>query len=58
LPASGHINVDLREFFKVLDTWDEGGYNKYMYLDVVEAGFEITQGHGGVLTTYFTVDAY
>jgi hypothetical protein len=58
LPASGSINVDLRPFFTVLDNWNEGGYNKYMYLDVVEAGFEITQGHGGIATTYFTVDAY
>jgi hypothetical protein len=29
-----------------------------MYLDVVEAGCEITQGDGSVQTTYFTVDAY
>jgi len=58
LPATGHINVDLRAFFTVLKNLNPGYYNEGMYLDVVEAGCEITQGDGSVQTTYFTVDAY
>jgi hypothetical protein len=58
LPASGHINVDLRAFFNVLKSKGVAYYNESMYLDVVEAGCEITQGDGSVQTTYFTVDAY
>ena len=58
LPASGHVNVDLRNFFNVLKAKNPGYYNESMYLDVVEAGCEITQGDGSVQTTYFTVDAY
>ena len=58
LPSSGHINVDLRAFFTVLKKLNPGYYTEGMYLDVVEAGCEITQGDGYVQTTYFTVDAY
>jgi len=58
LPATGHINVDLRAFFTVLKNLNPGYYNEGMYLDVVEVGCEITQGDGSVQTTYFTVDAY
>ncbi len=58
LPSSGHINVDLRNFFNVLKAKNPGYYTESMYLDVVEAGCEITQGDGSVQTTYFTVDAY
>jgi hypothetical protein len=58
LPSSGHINVDLRAFFTVLKNLNPGYYNESMYLDVIEAGCEVTQGDGSVQTTYFTVDAY
>ncbi len=58
LPASGHINVDLRQFFNVLKAKNYAYYTESMYLDVVEAGCEITQGNGSVQTTYFTVNAY
>ena len=58
LPSSGHINVDLRAFYNVLLNKGVGYYTEGMYLDVVEAGCEITQGDGSVQTTYFTVDAY
>jgi hypothetical protein len=58
LPASGHINVDLRAFFTVLKNLNPGYYTESMYLDVVEAGCEVTQGDGYVQTTYFSVNAY
>jgi len=58
LPTSGNINVDLRAFFTVLKNLNPGYYTEAMYLDVVEAGCEITQGNGYVQTTYFTFDAY
>jgi hypothetical protein len=55
LPTSGSVNVDLRLFFNVLK--GRPNYSESMYLDVVEAGCEITDGNGYVQTTYFTVDA-
>jgi hypothetical protein len=56
LPTSGSINVDLRLFFNALKGRSQ--YSESMYLDVVEAGCEITRGVGQIATTYFTVDAY
>jgi hypothetical protein len=56
LPKSGSVNVDLRLFFNALK--GRSNYSESMYLDVVEAGCEITEGDGDVQTTYFTVDAY
>ena len=48
LPTGGSENVDMKTFF----TWlqnnrsSAGHYNNSMYLDVVEAGLEITRGNG------------
>jgi hypothetical protein len=58
LPTSGNINVDLRLFYTALNKLKVGYYTESMYLDVVEAGCEFTQGDGYIQTTYFTVDAY
>jgi hypothetical protein len=47
LPTSGNANINLKAFFNYLDANRTGGrYNKSMYLDVVEAGLEITRGNG------------
>ena len=48
LPTSGNINVDMKVFFNWLQNnrSSSGHYNNKMYLDVVEAGLEITRGNG------------
>jgi hypothetical protein len=56
--GNGSINVDLKNFFNVLENLPNSLYNNWMYLDVVEAGIEITGGDGEALCTYFSVDAY
>jgi hypothetical protein len=56
--ASGSLNVDLKPFFNWLQTnRSKGGhYADTMYLDAVEAGFEIVRGTGSV-TMSATIDA-
>ena len=48
LPTSGSLNVDMKTFFNWLQSnrSGSGNYNNSMYLDVVEAGLEITRGNG------------
>jgi hypothetical protein len=48
LPTSGSVNVDMKVFFNWLQSnrSGDGRYNNSMYLDVVEAGLEITRGNG------------
>lgn len=55
LPAGGALNVDMMDFFDRLkgrEYFDPG-----MYLDVVEAGFEIVRGRGWVDCGGFSCDA-
>jgi len=48
LPTSGSENVDMKTFFNWLQSNRSGSgyYSNSMYLDVVEAGLEITRGNG------------
>jgi hypothetical protein len=47
LPTSGRANLDLKVFFNYLGAHRSGShYSNNMYLDVVEAGLEITKGSG------------
>jgi hypothetical protein len=48
LPTGGSVNVDMKTFFNWLQAnrSSAGHYNNSMYLDVVEAGLEITRGNG------------
>jgi len=53
LPTSGSLNVDMKHFFNWLQTnrSNAGRYNNSMYLDVVEAGLEVTRGNGWAFGT-------
>ena len=52
LPTSGSVNVDMKVFFNWLQANRAGSYyNNSMYLDVVEAGLEITRGNGSAWIT-------
>ena len=55
LPTSGSANIDIMHFFNKLV--GRASFSKSMYLDVVEAGCEITRGNGWVSTTWFQVNA-
>ena len=55
LPAEGCLNVDLMDFFRLLK--DRDYFNNEMYLDVVEAGFEIVRGQGWVTCGWFSCEA-
>lgn len=48
LPTSGALNVDMKTFFNWLQSNRSGSgyYSNAMYLDVIEAGLEITRGNG------------
>lgn len=48
LPTSGSLNIDMKVFFNWLqkNRSNAGLYSNSMYLDVVEAGLEITGGNG------------
>lgn len=48
LPTSGGLNVDMKTFFNWLQANRSGSgrYSNSMYLDVIEAGLEITGGNG------------
>jgi hypothetical protein len=47
LPTSGSLNIDLKTFFNYLASKKTGSnYNNSMYLDVIEAGLEVTRGNG------------
>jgi hypothetical protein len=55
LPTEGSLNVDMMKFLRLLDGRDY--FNRDMYLDVVEAGFEVVRGHGWVTCGWFSCDA-
>ncbi|HLP76998.1 MAG TPA: cellulase, partial [Candidatus Paceibacterota bacterium] len=54
LPTEGSLNVDLMEFFRLLEGRDY--FSKEMYIDVVEAGFEIVRGKGWVTCGWFSCE--
>jgi hypothetical protein len=53
LPTGGSLNVNMKTFFNWLQAnrSNAGHYNNSMYLDVVEAGLEITRGNGWAYVT-------
>ncbi|TCK49177.1 glycosyl hydrolase family 12 [Xanthomonas vasicola] len=53
LPAKGNVKVDVKAFLTKLQALrgGDGRYNSSLYLQVVEAGFEITGGMGTVSLT-------
>jgi hypothetical protein len=53
LPTSGSVNVDMKPFFNWLQAnrSSAGHYSNSMYLDVVEAGLEVTRGNGTATMT-------
>jgi hypothetical protein len=56
--GNGSINMDLLHFLNKLEGRTDGyGYNHWMYLDVVEAGFEVVGGSGWASCTWFTCTA-
>ena len=55
LPTEGSLNVDMADFFRLLAGRDY--FSKDMYLDVVEAGFEIVRGKGWVTCGWFSCEA-
>jgi len=57
LPTSGRLKVDMMAFFNWLAANRGAHFNKNMYLDVVEAGCEITRGTGSISSSYFSCDA-
>lgn len=47
LPTSGSLNIDIKTFFNYLNSNRNGSYfNNNYYLDVIEAGLEVTRGNG------------
>lgn len=55
LPTEGSLNVDLLDFFRRLE--GRPYFSMAMYLDVVEAGFEIVRGKGWVTCGWFSCEA-
>ena len=55
LPAEGSLNVDMMDFLQLLE--GRPYFSKQMYLDVVEAGFEIVRGKGWVTCGWFSCEA-
>jgi len=55
LPAEGSLNVDMMDFLRLLERRPH--FSKEMYLDVVEAGFEIVRGRGWVTCGWFSCEA-
>jgi lysophospholipase L1-like esterase len=55
LPAEGSLNVDMMDFFRLLKNKDY--FSMDMYLDVVEAGFEVVRGSGWVTCGWFSCEA-
>ncbi len=48
LPTSGKLNVDVKPFLNWLQAnrSKDGRYSNALYLQVVEAGFEVVRGNG------------
>ncbi|HEU6447320.1 MAG TPA: hypothetical protein VFV23_02640 [Verrucomicrobiae bacterium] len=55
LPAAGSLNVDMMEFLRRLEGREF--FNADLYLDVVEAGFEVMRGRGWVTCGWFSCEA-
>ncbi|HEX5397762.1 MAG TPA: GDSL-type esterase/lipase family protein [Verrucomicrobiae bacterium] len=55
LPAEGSLNVDMMDFLRLLE--GRAHFSMDMYLDVVEAGFEVVRGHGWVTCGWFSCEA-
>jgi lysophospholipase L1-like esterase len=55
LPTEGHLDVDMMNFFRLLKGREY--FSMDMYLDVVEAGFEVVRGHGWVTCGWFSCEA-
>jgi hypothetical protein len=55
LPTEGGLNVDMMDFFRLLE--GRPNFSTEMYLDVVEAGFEIVRGKGWVTCGWFSCEA-
>lgn len=55
LPTEGSLNADMIVFFRLLP--DNEHFSMDMYLDVVEAGFEVVRGHGWVACDRFSCQA-
>jgi hypothetical protein len=55
LPDDGSLDVDMIDFFHLLAGREH--FNMDMYLDVVEAGFEIVRGSGWVTCGWFSCEA-
>lgn len=55
LPSEGSLNVDMMQFFRLLKGRDY--FSMDMYLDVVEAGFEVVRGRGWVTCRWFSCEA-
>lgn len=53
--GNGSINIDLKQFLNKLS--GRSGYSSSMYLDVVEAGYEVVRGNGWASCTWFTCTA-
>ena len=55
LPTEGSLNADMMDFLRLLE--GRPYFSKEMYLDVVEAGFEIVRGRGWVTCGWFSCEA-
>ena len=55
LPTEGSLNVDMMDFFRLLK--GRPNFSMDLYLDVVEAGFEIVRGNGWVTCGWFSCEA-
>ena len=55
LPTEGSLGVDMMDFFRPLE--GRPNFSMEMYLDVVEAGFEVVRGKGWVTCGWFTCEA-
>jgi hypothetical protein len=55
LPTEGHLNVNMMEFLRLLEGREY--FSMDMYLDVVEAGFEVVRGRGWVTCGWFSCEA-
>jgi hypothetical protein len=55
LPTEGSLKVDMMQFFRLLE--GRPYFSMKMYLDVVEAGFEVVRGNGWVTCGWFSCEA-
>ena len=55
MPDAGGLNADMMNFFHLMAGRQH--FSMDMYLDVVEAGFEVVRGHGWVTCGWFSCEA-